>query len=128
MSSACAWWRKQLDEYRAGRVKAACFYTFRLDVLQNIQALEGYEPPHAFPFCIMKARPRHWHNGQWKDQGAGKPPKWEPPILKPDRGKSGQPTHACAVFFLPDGVAGTTRRLESEELFRDSFAPLGFVR
>ena len=120
LSSACAWWRKLLDEYRAERVKAACFYVFRLDVLQNIQALDGYEPPHAYPFCILKKRPRHWSTGTPREL----------------RGKRGQPTHACAVFFLPDrapgyhspaGAAGWGNE-RSLKLFRESFAPLGFVR
>ncbi len=122
MSSCCAWWRKLLDEYRAGRVRAACFYTFRLDVLQNIQALEGYEPPQALPFVILKARPCHWSTGTPKEK----------------RGKKGQPTHACAVFLLPERGPGyvTSKyptapgwaRSESIELFWDSFAPLGYVR
>ncbi len=102
MSSCCAAWYSLLDEYREGHVLSACFYTFRLDVLQNIQAEEGYEPPHAYPFCIFGERPRHWHNGRWV-AGAAKedPPVWEPPHLKHERGQKGAPTHACAVFFLP---------------------------
>jgi hypothetical protein len=108
MSQACAWWRKLLDEYRAERVKAACFYTFRLDVLQNIQALDGYEPPHAYPFCIFKHRPRHWDARTPREL----------------RGRKGQPTHACAVFFLP----ATRAEFQSRNLFQEAFAPLGFIR
>lgn len=116
MSQACAWWRKLRTEYRAGRVQSACFYVFRLDVLQNIQALEGCEPPQAFPFVILKARPRHWTAATPREK----------------RGKQGQPTHACAVFFLPEEqetmYSGLAPKRESVERFADAFAPLGYVR
>ncbi len=115
MSSCCAWWYTALNEYRAGRVKAACFYTFRLDVLQNIQAYADYEPPQAFPFCILKARPRHWSTGTPREL----------------RGKRGQPTHACAVFFLPERLGGVTSagvNRRSVDRFVKAFSPLGYVR
>lgn len=142
MSSACAWWYTLLDEYRAGRVSRAIFYTFRLDILQNIQHLR-YEPPHAFPFCIFEDRPRHWSTGTPREH----------------RGKKGQPTHACGVFFLAqahrphwlkprDNVYEAGQRAKREvggyvgknascpygvegldvDRFQKAFSPLGYVR
>lgn len=134
MSSACAWWYELLEYYRAGIVTSALYYTFRLDVLQNIQAEPGYEPPHAFPFCIFGERPRHY---------SAETPKHE-------RGQVGQPTHACAAFFLPErhvshphycghsealqsGADPATFRFHgrhgpSVDRFRGAFEPLGYVR
>jgi hypothetical protein len=148
MSSACAWWYVMLEAYRAGDLKSGLYYTFRLDVLQNVQEEEDYEPTHAFPFCIFGERPRHWHNGQWKAVSKDKPPVWEPPVAKADRGNKGQPTHACAVFFLPERPPQTIFPVDptdplrygrnpsaphgyegrSVDRFREAFEPLGFVR
>lgn len=114
ISAAAVWWQKLLLEYRAGRVRSAVYYCFRLDVLQTIQGkrFKGFEPPHVYPFCIFKQRPKHY-----TEHGEGK-----------------SPTHAGAVFFLPErgGGAGGVSEVEFRDAkvarFVSAFSPLGVVR
>lgn len=121
ISAAAVWWQKLLLEYRAGHVRSAVYYCFRLDVLQTIQGkrFKGFEVPYVYPFCIFKKRPKHY-----TATGEGK-----------------SPTHACAVFFLPERAPGSYKfaigRAKSApggfegasvDRFQRAFAPLGTVR
>lgn len=126
VSSVAVWWFKLLREYRAGRVTSAVFLVFRVDVLQTIQQINyrdggDFEPPHAFPFCVLRKRPKYYYRDT-------------PPEL---RGKVGRPTHAAAVVFLPPrvlvkGVGGRvlahTPDARGIERFQKAFSPHGLVR
>lgn len=109
-SSASVWWETTYEAWASGEVDAAVYYCFRLDVLQTVQELDC-PPPHSFPFCIFGERPRHWNKSTPREH----------------RGQKGQPTHACAAFFLPSRKPGwgTNKSLQA---FRTAFTPLGYVR
>lgn len=55
-SSATAWWRKLLREFQEGRVHAAIFLGFSLEILQTTQVEEGILSPLDFSLCIPRTR------------------------------------------------------------------------
>jgi len=54
-SSACAWWRKLVSEIAAGRVPAAVFVGFTLEILRTTQGF-GWLSALSFPLCVPAER------------------------------------------------------------------------
>jgi len=76
---AHGWW-KLLDEYEAGRVREAFFVSFNMNLFQTAQRW-GYDPPHAWPFCVPRARLGFWGADCPEDES--------------------DPSHASAIIYLP---------------------------
>lgn len=54
-SRACAWWRKLVEEFDAGRVRSAVFVGFTLEILRSAQ---GGKWAHPFDFAVCVPRDR----------------------------------------------------------------------
>lgn len=77
-SSATAWWRKLVHEFAEGRVTAALFVGFNIEILRSSQG-PGWANALEFPLCVPSQRLRF---------------------------RGAQPTHANVVVYLPGpGVA-----------------------
>ncbi len=127
VSAQAVWWSKLVHEWTIGNVEQAVFVCFNLEVLrltqEPIEPWDGRSLSHyshtsaaALPICFLKDRPQYWNE-------ATDPTK---------RGRSGAPTHAGAVVYLPPKDASETCYPFEETAvairFRTAFAPLGFVR
>lgn len=55
-SSACAWWRKLVDECRAGRAEEAIFVGFNIEILRTTQGSTKWRAALDFPFCVPSSR------------------------------------------------------------------------
>lgn len=116
MAAAKLWWWKLANEYRRGRVEAAIFVAFSLELLQVTQckAPVGLPLPLDFPICFPSSRVAYLH-----EEG-------ESLVI------GGQPPHAsCIVYLPPQGDrAGVLPAVEAEgvERFREAFAGIGAVR
>lgn len=121
-SSIAVWWSKLCHEYTIGNVEQAVFVCFNLEVLRTTQRKPsnpifdqwiGHVPALAFPLCVLADRPRYWNP--------------ETPAEK--RGKTGDPTHAGAVVYLPPKPSRFDETHSyALEMFRRCFSPLGYVR
>lgn len=98
-SSQAVWWEKLVTEYASGRVTAAVFVGFTLEILrlsQHAQAAGGLViPVQTFPRCYPAERLRFGGTS---------------------------PTHANVVVYLPPSVD-----VASWRAFADAFGPLGYV-
>lgn len=56
-SRSCAWWRKLVEEFDAGRVRSAIFVGFTLEILRSAQL--GNEGRWAEPFDFTRCYPRN---------------------------------------------------------------------
>ena len=54
-SSACGWWRKLMVEQATGRVTAAIFVGFTLEILRSAQG-EGWPHPFDYAICVPAKR------------------------------------------------------------------------
>lgn len=57
-SSAVAWWRKLIEEYRRSHVKQAIFVGFSLEILQASQGNVFWPSPLEYPICVPEQRIR----------------------------------------------------------------------
>lgn len=55
-SRATAWWRKLVEEHESGRVSAAIFVGFNLEIVRSAQGEEEWSDPLEHPFCVPKER------------------------------------------------------------------------
>jgi hypothetical protein len=94
------WWFKLAREYAEGRVRAAIFVCFSVELLQNTQVdtPSGVPIPLDFPICFPSRRVSY---------------------LKPGGGVGAQPPHASAVVLLGDA--------DYERRFAETFARAGRV-
>ncbi len=115
VSAQAVWWSKLVHEWTIGNVEQAIFVCFNLEVLrltqEPIAPFTGHTPAVALPICFLKDRPQYWNEATPADK----------------RGRSGAPTHAGAVVYLPPRDCGTLQEVYLER-FRTGFAPLGYVR
>lgn len=100
------WWRRLADEYAAGRVTAAIYLGFNIQILQTsqVRGTAGMLLPMHFPMCIPSRRLRFFH-------------------AKDDQlVESKRPAHASVIVFLPP-------RSEPGAVveFTKIFAPIGAV-
>lgn len=56
-SSACGWWRKLMVEQATGRVSAAVFVGFTLEILRSAQG-DGWPHPFDYAICVPAKRLR----------------------------------------------------------------------
>ncbi len=120
VSAQAVWWSKLVHEWTLGNVEQAVFVCFNLEVLrltqEPIAPFKGHTPAAAFPICFLSERPQYWNEGTPADK----------------RGRSGAPTHAGAVVYLPPKDASETCYPFEETAvairFRAAFTPLGYVR
>jgi ParB family chromosome partitioning protein len=100
------WWRKLAAEYELGRVQAAVYLGFNMQVLQTSQVGDiGWLPlPLHFPLCFPKRRIKflHLENG----------------MLVPGRA----PAHASVIVYLPPKTEAFARKR-----FAEAFAGIGCI-
>lgn len=107
-SSAVTWWRALCGEWEVGRVTAAIFIGFSIELLQSCQ--KGENPGHHpldFPCCFPKDRVPF-------------------DVVKDGARVTGkQPTHSNVIVFLPfhDAVECT----QSVARFEEAFTPVGYI-
>lgn len=107
-SSAVTWWRALCGEWEVGRVTAAIFVGFSIELLQSCQ--KGENPGHHpldFPCCFPKDRVPF-------------------DVVKDGARVTGkQPTHSNVIVFLPfhDAVECT----QSVARFEEAFTPVGYI-
>lgn len=97
-SNATAWWRKLTEEYQAGRVTAAIFVGFTLELLRSAQTGKPVWSPsmpwlHPFDFSICVPSERLCFGGD-------------------------QPTHANVIVYLGSNA----------DKFREEFSEIGRVK
>lgn len=116
VSAQAAWWAKLVHEWTIGNVEQAVFVCFNLEVLRLTQEpvapFTGHTPAASLPICFLKDRPQYWNE-------ATEPAK---------RGRSGSPTHAGAVVYLPPKHESDGYLPAHLARFRAAFSPLGYVR
>lgn len=102
------WWFKLAREYVEGRVEAAVFVGFSVEILQVTQhkAPPGIPTPLDFPLCFPAGRVRY----DKVQDGA--------------RAGSGSPPHASVLVYLPPV---DEPRKSARARFAEEFAPLGRV-
>jgi len=98
-SSAVFWWGKLAEEYAHGKVTAAIFVGFSLEILQSAQARGFCSTPLDWSFCVPRKRIRFM-------QAHGR-------SLVPGN----SPTHASAIVYL--GI--------KDALFEEHFSQFGKV-
>lgn len=95
-SIQCAWWKKLVQEYRAGRVTAAIFLGFSIEILQTSQAQKISVAQ--FPLCIPRKRID---------------------FLQPDGNKLKEgtgSTHSSVIAFLPPSCPSSLVKFRKEFL------------
>jgi ParB family transcriptional regulator, chromosome partitioning protein len=100
------WWRKLADDYAAGRVTAAVFLGFNIQILQTSQVGctgEMVLPMH-FPMCVPARRLKFVHDHGGKLVAGG------------------SPAHASVIVFLPPKDVSDARHA-----FAKVFSPIGAV-
>jgi hypothetical protein len=103
-ASAKRWWFKLAEEHRAGRVEAAIFVAFSVELLQvtQVNTPPGASIPLDFPICFPSRRVPY----DREVNGA--------------RVKGGSPPHASAIVCV-------SHDFEVWRRFREAFSPLGRV-
>lgn len=100
------WWRKLADEYAAGRVIAAIYLGFNIQILQTSQVGctgEMVLPMH-FPLCVPARRVKFVHDHGGKLVAGG------------------SPAHASVIVYLPPKDVSGAR-----SAFAKAFSPIGAV-
>jgi hypothetical protein len=94
------WWFKLAKEFTEGRVQAAIFVCFSVELLQNtqVETPAGLPIPLDFPICFPARRVAY---------------------LKPGGAVGAQPPHASCIVMLGD--------VEFEKRFAEAFAKVGRV-
>jgi len=104
-SIQCAWWKKLVKEYRAGRVQTAIFLGFSIEILQTSQAQKISVAQ--FPLCIPRKRIDFLQpNGNKLKEGTGS-------------------THSSVIAYLPPLLA--TSYVTGVSKFRKEFLRMGEV-
>lgn len=101
MSSAAVWWRKLCYEWEGGRVTAAFFVGFSLELLQSAQSLGGPQPLD-FTYCIPSERVKF------------------DVVVDGARVSGDQPTHSNVLVLVGGGEA-------EHERFSEAFKDVGYV-
>jgi hypothetical protein len=96
------WWFKLADEYRVGRVQAAVFVCFSVELLQNTQCgtPDGLAIPLDFPICFPSRRVAY---------------------VKPGGLVGASPPHASAIVLVAPTLSPSVAR------FVEAFSPIGRV-
>lgn len=112
VSAAKAFWWKLIEEWRAGRVEAAVFVAFSLELLQSCQVepASAEHVPSRFPLCIPSRRVAYWKAAPGGGFEEGKSPPhascfvWLPPSkLRPYSLEWGPSRERFAAHFAPFG-------------------------
>jgi hypothetical protein len=103
-------WFKLASEYAAGRVTAAVFLCFSVELLQTTQSKtpEGLALPLDMPICYPRKRVAY---------------------TREDGTVGGSPPHSSCIIYLPPKAGAQGWNYGSSDLtrFSDSFAPIGKV-
>lgn len=117
-SSQKSWWFKLASEWRQGRVHAAIFVGFSIEILQVTQARprpEDLPIPLDFPLCYPSTRLAYW-----MEKGGRLVPSNAPP-------------HSSVLVYLPPreqwdrATFDNTARLAASAAFGEKFSVLGRV-
>lgn len=122
-SAQKAWWQKLAQAWEAGKVEAAIFIGFSVEVLQTTQVKPVGPLPLEFPLCVPKNRLAYDREIRSEDGSV--------------QYKTGEsPPHASVVVFLPPLGSESITRLGSNasmdtndavERFVEAFSPIGHV-
>ena len=103
-SSQRAWWFRLARLYDVGRVEAAIFVCFSIELLQTTQTHPYKTKPLDFPICFPKSRVDY--------------------ISGPNMKRGGGPPHASCIVFLPLRKRGDDQTTMTERFFSE-FSSLG---
>lgn len=134
-SSAVTWWRALCGEWAAGRVTAAIFVGFSIELLQSCQG--GPNPGHHpldFPCCFPKERIKF---------DMVKPNKTIPGLMGLQLSEDGfhapghatrvpgnQPTHSNVIVLLPGAIRQGDAEYPDPNMlsrFDEAFGPVGYI-
>ena len=104
-SRQAMWWAKLAVEWTRGRVEAAIFVGFSIEIFQTSQAVGLCVPtPMDFPFCVPSSRVQF-------DQ-----------IADGERRAGKNPSHSNVIVYLPSRMDREAKR------FKEAFESIGKVR
>jgi len=114
-SSQKTWWFKLAAEWRSGRVSAAIFVCFSVELFQvaQVDTPAGLPTPLDLPFCVPASRVAYLTPSDQFGLFTG----------EPELREGASPPHSSAVVFFPPRV----ETAEAIERFRAAFGPIGKV-